>query len=81
LGLKNDNIVLCIQKIKMLENTDGQMDALELAEKAKKQNIIDMAVGFTAMMPLFQERSANLIKEKLTDLFEGLPLCQDSCHL
>ena len=48
------------------------MDALELAEKAKKQNIIDMAVGFTAMMPLFQERSADLIKEKLTDLFEGL---------
>ena len=48
------------------------MDALELAEKAKKQNIIDMAVGFTAMMPLFQERSADLIKEKLVDLFEGL---------
>ena len=48
------------------------MDALELAEKAKKQNIIDMAVGFTAMMPLFQERSADLIKEKLADLFEGL---------
>jgi len=48
------------------------MDALELAEKAKKQNIIDMAVGFAAMMPLFQERSADLIKEKLTDLFEGL---------
>ena len=41
------------------------MDALELAEKAKKQNIIDMAVGFTAMMPLFQERSADLIKENL----------------
>lgn len=48
------------------------MDALELAEKAKQQNIIDMAVGFTAMMPLFQERSADLIKEKLADLFEGL---------
>ena len=48
------------------------MDALELAEKAKKQNIIDMAVGFTAMMSLFQERSADLIKEKLADLFEGL---------
>ena len=31
-----------------------------------------MAVGFTAMMPLFQERSADLIKEKLADLFEGL---------
>ena len=48
------------------------MDALELAEKAKKQNIIDMAVGFTAMMPLLQERSVDLIKEKLADLFEGL---------
>jgi len=48
------------------------MDALEMAENAKKQNIIDMAVGFTAMMPLFQERSADLIKEKLADLFEGL---------
>jgi hypothetical protein len=31
------------------------MDALEQAEKAKKQNMIDMAVGFTAMMPLLQE--------------------------
>jgi len=49
-----------------------KMDALELAEKAKKQNIIDMAVGFTVMMPLFQERSAHVIKEKLADLFEGL---------
>jgi hypothetical protein len=48
------------------------MDALELAEKTKKQNIIDMAVGFTAMMPLFQERSADLIKVKLTGLFEDL---------
>jgi hypothetical protein len=56
----------------MLKNIGDQMDALELAEKAKKQNIIDMAVGFTAMMPLFQERSAYLIKEKLADLFEGL---------
>jgi hypothetical protein len=56
----------------MLKDTGDQMDALELAEKAKKQNIIDMAVGFTAMMPLFQERSAALIKEKLADLFEGL---------
>jgi hypothetical protein len=56
----------------MLKNTGDQMDALELAEKAKKQNIIDMTVGFTGMMPLFQERSADLIKEKLADLFEGL---------
>ena len=48
------------------------MDVMEPAEKGKKQNIIDMAVGFTAMMPLFQERSTDLIKEKLADLFEGL---------
>ena len=56
----------------MLKNTGDPMDALDLAEKAKKQNIIDMAVGFTAMMPLLQERSADLIKEKLADLLEGL---------
>jgi len=56
----------------MPKNTGDQMDALGLAEQAKKQNIIDMAVAFTAMMPLYQEASANLIKEKLTELFEGL---------
>jgi hypothetical protein len=56
----------------MLKNTGDQMDALELAEQAKKRNIIDMAVGFAGMMPLFQERSADLIKEKLTETFEGL---------
>jgi len=56
----------------MLKNTGDQMDATKPAEKAKKQNIIEMAVGFTAMMPLFQERSADLIKEKLADLFESL---------
>ena len=48
------------------------MDALELAVKVKKQNIIDMAVGFSAMIPLFQEGSVDLIKEKLAGLFEGL---------
>jgi len=48
------------------------MDALEPAKQAKKQNIIDMAVAFTAMMPLYQERSGDLIKEKLADLVEGL---------
>jgi hypothetical protein len=56
----------------MLKNAGDQMDTLDLAEIVKKQNIIDMAVRFTAMMPLFQERSADLIKEKLADLFEGL---------
>jgi hypothetical protein len=56
----------------MLKNTGDQMDALELAELAKERNIIDMAVGFAGMMPLFQEGSADLIKEKLTETFEGL---------
>ena len=70
--LENRNIALCIQETQILKNTDDHMDALELAKQAKKQNIIDMAVGFTAMMPLFQERSADLIREKLADLFEGL---------
>lgn len=56
----------------MLKNTNDQMKVLELVEQAKKRNIIDMAVGFAGMMPLFQERSADLIKEKLTEIFEGL---------
>jgi hypothetical protein len=57
---------------KTLKDTGDHMDTLELAEQAKKRNIIDMAVGFAGMMPLFQERSADLIKEKLADSFEGL---------
>ena len=48
------------------------MDALDLAQQGKKRNIIDMAVGFAGMMPLFQERSADLIKGKLTGTIEGL---------
>ena len=48
------------------------MDALKLAEKAKKQNIIDTAVGVSAVTPLFQERSADLIKEKIAVVFEGI---------
>jgi len=56
----------------MLKNTDDQMKVLELVEQAKKRNIIDMAVGFAGIMPLFQEGSADLIKEKLTETFEGL---------
>ncbi len=56
----------------MLKNADDQMKVLELAEQAKKRNIIDMAVGFAGMMPLFQEGSADLIKEKLTETFVGL---------
>ncbi|MGD9161014.1 MAG: hypothetical protein PVG39_21530 [Desulfobacteraceae bacterium] len=53
-------------------NRGDQMDATETAQEAKQQNIIDMAIGFTAMIPFFQERSVDLIKEKLTDLFGGL---------
>jgi hypothetical protein len=67
------SIALCIQKTEMLKNADDQMmDALELAEQAKKRNIIDMAVGFTGMMRLFQEGTADLIKGKLADIVEGL---------
>jgi hypothetical protein len=72
LGPENSNIALCIEKRQRLKNTGDPMEALELAKQAKKQNIIDMAVGVSAMTPLFQERSADLIKEKLADLFEGL---------
>ena len=56
----------------MRKNRDDQMNVLELAEQAKKRNIIDMAVGFAGMLPLFQERSGDLIKEKLRETFEGL---------
>jgi hypothetical protein len=54
-----------LKKAQILKNTGDPMDTLELAEQAKKRNILDMAVGFAGMMPLFQERSADLIKEKL----------------
>ncbi len=67
------SITLCIQETQMLKNAGDQMDPLELAEQAKKRNIIDMAVGFAGMMRLFQESSAYLIKEKLTEFFEGPP--------
>ena len=48
------------------------MNALELAEQAKKKNIIDMTVCFSAMMPLFQKHSDELIKEELASLYDGL---------
>jgi hypothetical protein len=60
------------REIEMLKNTGDQMDALDLSIQAKERNIIDMAVGFAGMMPLFQEGSADLIKEKLREAFEGL---------
>ena len=39
----------------------------ELALEAKKKNIIDMALGFTAMTRVFQKESAGLIKESLAE--------------
>jgi hypothetical protein len=56
----------------VLKSAGDQMDALDLAIQAKKRNTIDMAVGFAGIMPLFQEGSADRIKEKLTETFEGL---------
>ena len=72
LGQKSGSIAFEFKQLKAIKKTGYPMEAPELAEKAKNQNIIDMALGFTAITPLFQERSADLIKEKLTDLFEGL---------
>ena len=48
------------------------MDPLDLERQAKKQNILDMSIAFTAMMPLLQERSAVPIKQKLAQLFDNL---------
>ena len=48
------------------------MDALEIAKQVKKHKIIDIAIGVSAITPLFQERSSKLIKQRLADLFEGL---------
>jgi hypothetical protein len=42
---------------------------MDLPEQAKKRNIIDMAVGFTGLMRLFQEGSADL---QGIDVFEFL---------
>lgn len=44
----------------------------ELALEAKKKNIIDMALGFTAMMRLFQKESDDLIKDRLAQTCQGL---------
>jgi hypothetical protein len=56
----------------MFKNTGDEMNTTELAKEAKQQSIIDMAIGYTAMMPFFQERSTDLIRKKLAVLFEGL---------
>jgi len=42
----------------------------EKAEKAKIQNIIEMAVSFTAMGRVFEKRSAERIKAKLNNCIE-----------
>jgi hypothetical protein len=44
----------------------------QLALEAKKKNIIDMALGFTAMMRLFQKESDDLIKEHLAHTLREL---------
>ena len=56
----------------MLKNTGDPMDALQIAKQVKKHNVIHIAIGVSAITPLFQERSSKLIKERLADLFEGL---------
>jgi hypothetical protein len=56
----------------MRKNTGDPMDALEIAKQVKKHNIIDIAIGVSAITPLFQDGSSKLIKERLADLFEGL---------
>jgi len=48
------------------------MDALDLAKQAKKKNIIEMAIRYVPMMPLFRKGSADLINGKLTELLEEL---------
>jgi hypothetical protein len=39
----------------------------------KRRNIIDMALGFTAMMRIFSEGSKTNIEKRLRELFSGLP--------
>lgn len=48
------------------------MSAQKLAKQAKRLNIIDMAVGFTAMTRLLRSGSAELIKKHLGELLGDL---------
>ena len=48
------------------------MDVTALAKEAKQQNIIDMAIGYTAMIPFFREHSDDSIRKKITDLLGRL---------
>lgn len=42
-------------------------------ETIRRRNIIEMALGFTAMMRIFSEGSKHKIESKLTELFSSLP--------
>jgi hypothetical protein len=64
--------VVSLYIIFKLTPRDAQMNNQKLAEQVKKKNIIDMAVGFTAMMRFCQEGSGDSIKKKLEVSFEGL---------
>jgi len=46
---------------------------LELAEDAKRNNILDMAITFTAMMRVFAKGSKERIARRLGELTSGLP--------
>ncbi len=60
------------------ENAEDTVDALGSAERAKRENIFRMAIGYTGMMPLFEEHSVELIVEKLTYLISCLdPISTD----
>lgn len=48
------------------------MTELVDSDSAKTKNIIDMALGFTAMMRIFSEGSKSKIEQKLEDLFGNL---------
>lgn len=49
------------------------MSELELAEDAKRSNILDMALTFTAMMRVFAKGSKERIARQLGELTSGLP--------
>jgi len=49
------------------------MSALELAEDAKRNNILDMALTFTAMMRVFSKGSKQRIARQLRELTSDLP--------
>jgi hypothetical protein len=55
------------------------------AELVKRENIIEMALGFTSMMRVFSEGSKAKIRSKLAELFSNLPKIRtpkdyEACH-